>query len=434
MNDTAKGDVLPRGIGRILACIADRVSNRAERHHAPARAKQVPFLADLHCDTLLWGIDPCIARRGGHVDLPRLVTAGADLQVFAAPTWTPLPLRNKETRLVVTHAGFDQVNLLFPLEFLTGFLRKSGIRRRRRASRIAARFGEMLERAQSKASPCDMLPIYGAEDLARLGQPAHDGRPVVGALLALEGLHWLAPDADAETCEAEVARLYAEGFRMIAPTHRFANGLGAASEHSGRLSGLTDAGRRVLRAAFDRGIAVDVAHASSALIAEASGLALSRDAGPRPILISHAGIRAEHETHRNLTKGDILNVARTGGVIGIGYWHEVMGYSASDNYEDKLNRIVRSFISALRTLQAPGVREEMEGRFGQYDPYEHLALGSDFDGAVTTPFDITGVPAFLEHLANAPGPDGPIFPPDKLALIAGLNAKRVLHSALSEPA
>ncbi|MCC0014603.1 MAG: membrane dipeptidase, partial [Rhodobiaceae bacterium] len=32
---------------------------------------------------------------------------------------------------------------------------------------------------------------------------------------------------------------------------------------------------------------------------------------------------------------------------------------------------------------------------------EHLALGSDFDGAVTTPFDTTGLPLITEAMLTA---------------------------------
>ncbi|MEL6979265.1 MAG: hypothetical protein AAGM38_11365, partial [Pseudomonadota bacterium] len=79
----------------------------------------------------------------------------------------------------------------------------------------------------------------------------------------------------------------------------------------------------------------------------------------------------------------------------------------------------------------------MEDRYGRYDPYEHLALGSDFDGAVSTPFDVSGLSWLLAALgrrADPADPTGaPLFPADALRLIAGENARRVLGAAMAPP-
>ena len=40
----------------------------------------------------------------------------------------------------------------------------------------------------------------------------------------------------------------------------------------------------------------------------------------RPVVSSHGGVQATCKANRNLTDDEIRGVAKTGGVIGIGYW------------------------------------------------------------------------------------------------------------------
>jgi hypothetical protein len=56
----------------------------------PAPTSDLPFIADLHADSLLWGRDLLKKSDYGHVDLPRLVSGNVALQVFAVVTKTPL--------------------------------------------------------------------------------------------------------------------------------------------------------------------------------------------------------------------------------------------------------------------------------------------------------------------------------------------------------
>jgi microsomal dipeptidase-like Zn-dependent dipeptidase len=60
-------------------------------------------------------------------------------------------------------------------------------------------------------------------------------------------------------------------------------------------------------------------------------------------------------------------VAATGGVVGIGFWPTACGG------EDALS-IARAIAHAVAVIGP-----------------EHVALGSDFDGAVTVPFDVSGM-------------------------------------------
>ncbi|MEL7462909.1 MAG: membrane dipeptidase [Pseudomonadota bacterium] len=423
---------LPRGLPGAIARIAERVSNTTDRRDMAFHpAAEGMFLADLHADTLLWGIEPLDPRSGGHLDGPRLAAARIGLQIFAAPTWTPLPFRTEDARLVVSSRGFDQTAGLFPTELLSPARTRNRIRRGR-ALRIARRWHEMIAASDADGAPFRARPLLRAEDFDAQGDAGE--RPEMLTMLALEGLHWLEADAAEERVETAVEELYAAGYRMMAPTHRFSNGLGGSNEDSDGRIGLTSAGRRFVSACLRRRIVLDLAHASPALIREACGIALTRDEGPRPVIISHCGVKAVHPTSRNLSTGDIRSIASTGGMIGIGFWRGAMGWRDEQPFEEKMAKIVASFRAALAVLEAPDFAEEMIGRYGRYDPCEHLAFGSDFDGATTMAFDVTGVSHVVAALAETRDEAGALcFPPEKLRLIAGENARRVLSRAMSEP-
>ena len=125
---------LPAGLSGWLARVADRASNSCDRRDLAfhpdieaAWANEAPtLLADFHSDTLLWGVDPWAPRRGGHVDLPRLLEARMGLQVFGGPTWTPLPMKNAERSLCVSCESIDQSDALFPSQWIDRLRREKG--------------------------------------------------------------------------------------------------------------------------------------------------------------------------------------------------------------------------------------------------------------------------------------------------------------------
>jgi membrane dipeptidase len=160
--------------------------------------------------------------------------------------------------------------------------------------------------------------------------------------------------------------------------------------------GLTPAGRALVRGLEARGMLLDLAHASAATIDDA--LAVAR----RPVVVSHTGVRATCDNARNLTDAQLRGVARTGGLIGIGFWPTaVCGAEPRD-----VARAIRHAVSVA------GV--------------DHVGLGSDFDGAVEVPFDAAGL-ALLTDALLAEG-----FSDEDVARVMGANAIRVLQSALPE--
>jgi microsomal dipeptidase-like Zn-dependent dipeptidase len=55
---------------------------------------------------------------------------------------------------------------------------------------------------------------------------------------------------------------------------------------------------------------------------------------------------------------------------------------------------------------------------------EHVALGSDFDGAATTPIDVTGLPFIVQELMNQG------FSEMEIRAVMGENIKRFLMEQL----
>jgi membrane dipeptidase len=331
-------------------------------------------IADLHSDTLLWSRDPLDRADRGHMDLPRLEAGNVALQVFSSVTKTPRGQNYDANR-----ADTDNITLLAvaqrqPMRTWTSLLERSLYHAERLAD-AAARSDGHLRLVLSQA------------DIARLLTDRRGGRQVTGALFSAEGLQSL------EGRQANLARLFDAGMRMAGFVHFFDNQL-AGSMHGMRKGGLTPLGRNVLREMERRGVVVDIAHCSHACVADILSMAT------RPVVSSHGGVQATCNVNRNLTDEEIRGVARTGGVIGIGYWD---GAICSDDPAD----IVRAMVH-VRDLVG----------------IEHVALGSDFDGATRVPFDTSEMVVLTQLLLRAG------FSEADITKIMGGNTLRVLMQVL----
>jgi membrane dipeptidase len=244
-----------------------------------------------------------------------------------------------------------------------------------RADAMAAASNGLLRIIRSRAN----LERYDADRAAR---PA-----ITAALLAIEGAHAL----DGDPANVEVVA--DAGFRMMSPSHFFDNAFGG-SAHGIDKGGLTDAGREMVRRMEARSMTVDVAHASAATIDDV--LAVST----RPVVASHTGVRGVADNARNLSDDRLRGIGDSGGVAGIGFWPTACG-------GDGVGWIARSIVHAI---DVAGV--------------EHVALGSDFDGAVPEPFDATGLVVLTDALIDAGLDDAAI------AAVMGGNVRRLLGDVL----
>ncbi|MFL6789341.1 MAG: dipeptidase [Sphingomicrobium sp.] len=348
-----------------------QVSQEAKALHASLT------IVDLHTDTLLWKRDPLDRAKRGHVDLPRLSDGNVALQLFSSVTKSPHGLNYDRNSARTT----DDITLL-------AIAQLQPVRTWRSLLERSLWHSQKLDRAVA-ASQGRLKKVGSATQLdALLAERAGAGVKPVGAMLTVEGLHDL--DGKAENLD----RLYDAGFRMAGFTHFFDNEL-AGSMHGEKKGGLTRFGRAIVRAMEAKGMIVDIAHCSHRCVADV--LAMAR----RPVVSSHGGAQATCKVNRNLTDEEIRGVARTGGVIGIGYWDGAV-CDTSPRSVAKAMRHVRDLVGA-----------------------QYVALGSDFDGSTTTRFDASQLVQVTQALLD----EG--FSQQDIRAVMGGNALRVIRAGLA---
>lgn len=309
------------------------------------------LIADLHADSLLWNRN--LLKRGtrGHVDLPRLIDGNVALQVFTTVTKTPAGINNLHNE---TDAR-DNITLL-------ALAQRWPIATWGNLTARALHQSDKLHGfvAQSRGA---LTVILDRKSLEMLLQRRASGENIVGAVLGTEGSHALDGDI------ANVKKLYDAGFRMMSLQHFFDNQLGG-SLHGESKAGLTEFGQQVVLEIERLGIMLDVSHSSVQVVRDV--LKIAR----RPLIISHTGIRSHCDTARNLDDELVLQVTTKGGLIGIGYWQS----AACDISPEGVATAIK------RAIELVGV--------------DHVALGSDFDGAVTTGFDTASLAQLTQALID----------------------------------
>ena len=359
--------IVERGMNQVVA-VPLKITPRAQALNAKLQ------IADMHADTLLWQRSLLTRADRGQVDLPRLIAGNYALQVFSSVTKTP-----KRQNYVANSADTDNITALTIADLQPprtwGSLLQRSLWHAQKLDRYAA------------ASNGQLRVIRTASDLDRLLADRAQGKKVVGGMLSIEGLQ------DLEGKFANLDTLYTAGFRMAGLAHFFDNDV-AGSMHGEAKGGLTPLGRQVMRRMEAIGMIVDIAHSSHATIAEV--LATAR----RPVVASHGGVQATCKVNRNLTDDEIRGVARTGGVIGIGYWDAAICSTKPE--------AAAAAIAHVRDLVG----------------IDHVGLGSDFDGAVTTGFDSSQIAAVTQALIDRGFSDADI------AKVMGGNVLRVLRAGI----
>jgi microsomal dipeptidase-like Zn-dependent dipeptidase len=143
-----------------------------------------------------------------------------------------------------------------------------------------------------------------------------------------------------------------------------------------------------------KGVIVDLAHASPQLVEDVLRIA------KRPVIVSHTGVQGNCAGERNLSDAQLKRIAQNGGLVAIGYWDEAI-----------CGKDVDAIVKAIRyAVTIAGV--------------DHVCLGSDFDGAITAPFDTSGLVLLTEALLR----NG--FTEPEVRKIMGENAIRLLETEL----
>lgn len=216
-----------------------------------------------------------------------------------------------------------------------------------------------------------------------------------GAFIGIQGGNCLDHDL------ADWEKVPHHGVLRVTLVHLSNSTLGTTSSPaSGLFSGapLTAKGKAYIELLNERGIFVDLAHISR----EGFFDAVDVHDKTKPLIVTHTGVDSAYGHWRNLTDAQLRCVADTGGVIGVMFQSDFLGKAgvSASTIVDHLERIV-----------------DVVGE-------DHAAIGTDYDGAITPPADVS-TPEELPRLVQAMLDRG--WSGDRIQKILGENFLRSLR-------
>jgi microsomal dipeptidase-like Zn-dependent dipeptidase len=366
----------------IVSRTVDRAVNRTA---LPGRLSAAPevidlvrraAVVDLLVGSALFRDSFVYGGQGGHVDLPRLRSVGVNVVGMTVATSWP------DVRGSLSRWHFRSLGL------------PAGAAGSRMA--IAEWVIGRIERWEAESAG-GLRIVRSPDDLSDCLDADEPGHPV-GVLLGVQGAHALDGDL------ANVARLRRRGVRMFAPAHVMDNDA-VGSGTGRRAGGLSGFGRELLAELERQRLVVDLAHMSTEGITDA--LALLR----RPFLMSHTGIqvsdvpprhgRRRYTPGRRNVPAEIgREIGARGGLVGMVLSTQLIGGAS---LADAVAMIVRAI--------------DVAGE-------DHVALGSDMDGALKMVVDVEGLPALAGALLGA-------VPEAQATAFLGGNAARFLRASLA---
>jgi len=332
--------------------LADRYINRTLHASGPADKNSwydsIPFIADLHCDALLWNRNLLERHSYGHVDVPRMQEANVALEVFTIVSKTPVGINldhNSDKSDQLTLLNIAQLRA--PEDWFS--LKARGLHQCEQLHKFA------------EDSKGNFRVITNRRELEKYMDDRGKNHRLTAGLLGIEGAHCLEGDLK------NLDDFYNAGVRYIGLTHFFDNEWGG-SAHGEKKGGLTEKGKQLLHKMDSLHIIIDLAHASPATISDI----FKETTGP--LLVSHTGVKGTCDGVRNLSDEQILEIGRRNGLIGIGLWETAVCGTDAD--------------ATARSIKY------VAGKIG----VDKVAMGSDFDGATHSSYDITGFPVIVKAL------------------------------------
>ena len=228
----------------------------------------------------------------------------------------------------------------------------------------------------------------------------------IAALISLEGGHMI-------NNSLPVLRMFARlGVRSMTLTHFFHTDWADSSGQAPVHNGLTDFGRQVVREMNRLGVLVDISHVSDKTFRDVL------DASEAPVIASHSSARAIAGHVRNMSDEMIRALAAKGGVVAINF-HVTYLDQARNEYQTRIQPLWNRLVPKYPGEQHEARRwEEVAREFGPRPTVswerivdhidhivrlagaDHVALGSDFDGAAMPEGmeDVTRLPRITEAL------------------------------------
>jgi len=310
------------------------------------------IVGDWHADSTLWDRD--LGQQGalGHADIPRLQQGNVALQMFTTVTKSPVGLNYLDNDVEAS----DNIKRL---ALLQQWPKKTWNSLTERAIFQAQKLRSIAEQKQT-----NFRLISSQAELSAFLKDRLTNAKLLGGLLGTEGSHAL--DGKLEN----IQKLYDHGFRMMGLQHFFDNKLGG-SLHSSQRLGLTEFGRQAVIEMQSMNIIVDVSHSSEQVVRDV--LLVSK----KPLVVSHTGFKGHCDSPRNISDELMQSIAKQGGLIAVGFWDGAICDTRPSSVADAI----------VYGIDLVGVN--------------NLALGSDFDGGVTTAFDASELVVVTQALKDA---------------------------------
>jgi membrane dipeptidase len=188
---------------------------------------------------------------------------------------------------------------------------------------------------------CGLDLIGTGAELTAYARGWRKGR--LAAVLLMEG-------ADPVEDPSQLGAWTDRGVRIIGPAWgatRYSGGTGAPG-------GLSELGRRLLKAMRRKKVILDLSHMAEQAVADAFSLWRG------PIMASHSNARAIVPGDRQVTDETVKEIARRGGMVGVSFYQHHLRRSGRATLDD----VVKHLVHHARAAGSP----------------EHVGLGTDLDG------------------------------------------------------
>ncbi len=263
-----------------------------------------------------------------------------------------------------------------------------------------------FEKAVDKARVKGTVVAKVARSKAELEQIRQQG--LIAVLHAVEGAHSLNGDV------TNVGKLFDKGVCLLTLAHFYENeavgcvvGIppgfgppGCFRHYEGCEKGLTSFGEQVIDDMIRLGMIIDVTHCTK----EARQQIFTRCNNRTPIVFSHVGVQLHADDPMSPTKGEMKQVADSGGVIGVIFMNYWLGDPHKKKGLDLITKTIHTIVN----------------KAGE----DHVAIGSDFDGFTDPPDDVKDIarmPRVTDALLGAN------FTEAQIKKFWGLNFQRVLE-------
>ncbi|MCP4705815.1 MAG: membrane dipeptidase [candidate division Zixibacteria bacterium] len=338
------------------------------------------FTADLHCDTVLQmirGYDISKRHKDYHIDIPRLIDGGVDLQVFAS-----LAHKYKKGK-----SEFDVVNDYINC-LKTEFAKNS-----------------------NNISIC-----HTANQAIQANKDKK-----IAAVLAIEGGTALTNDFET------IGYFYNRGIRLLTLVHeQSTNWCISWSDKNPTFNGITKLGREIIAEMNRMGMIIDISHcevSSANEVIKESRL---------PVVASHSCANSLCSSGRSMKDDQIKALADKGGVIGVTFIYFVLSQELNrrttelrEKYPNEIKKISELFVSTICEDKLHTELKKHASILAEFESFsnpqrtsvktvvdhidyiinlggiECVAIGSDFDGMSNPPLgleDCTGMPNITNEL------------------------------------